>query len=584
MSGRPLVIFDGQCGFCRIWIEYWKQLTGDRVDYAPSQEVGPQYPQIAAEAFSQSVQLAMPEGEIVSGARAVFLTLTFAPGLAWLLWVYERVPGFAPFSEAAYRLVASHRSFFYHVTRLTFGRRISPLRYATVEWLFLRVLAAIYFIAFASLAFQVSGLIGARGILPAGRYLNAVHQTYGARGYWLLPTVFWMAHGDVVLRAVCAAGAAVSILLFFGYWERMSLACLYVLYLSLVGAGQDFLSFQWDMLLLETGFLAIFLGSSRFVVLLFRCLLFRLMFLSGAVKLLSHDLSWRNLTAMSFHYMTQPLPTPIAWYMHQLPAVFQRFSTGAVLLIELIVPFLIFGPRPWRLVGAGFLLGLQALIGLTGNYAFFNLLAVALCLFLFDDARLARWKMPARRAQTKPIAVAVIAAVVLAVSLSELSGVFLDSTPASDRVLERWVTPFGIVNTYGLFAVMTTTRPEIAIQGSNDGVTWLDYRFRYKPGDLAKRPRWVAPYQPRLDWQMWFAALAGSEGTPWFGNFLVRLLQGSPEIEGLLAGNPFRAAPPRYDYSFTDFAERRATGDWWKRRPLGVYFPAISLDNVRQIP
>jgi hypothetical protein len=323
------------------------------------------------------------------------------------------------------------------------------------------------------------------------------------------------------------------------------------------------------------------------MVLLFRWLLFRLMFLSGAVKLLSHDPSWHNLTAMSFHYLTQPLPTPIAWYMHQLPAGFQHFSTGAVLFTELFIPFLIFGPRLWRLVGAFFLLGLQLLIATTGNYAFFNLLALALCLFLFDDQRLAGFRLRARHSRTKPIAVACIAAVVLALSFSELAGTFLESPPAAARALERFTSQFGLVNSYGLFAVMTTSRPEIAIQGSNDGVTWLDYSFRFKPGDLSRRPRWVAPYQPRLDWQMWFAALAGSEGTPWFGNILVRLLQGSPEVAGLLEGNPFPTAPPKYvrallfDYSFTDFAERRATGNWWKRRPLGLYFPAISLDNVR---
>lgn len=592
MPAKALVIFDGQCGFCRIWISYWNQLTGDRLDYAPSEEVAGQFPQIAPERFGHSVQLAMPDGEIVSGARAVFLTLTYAPGFAWLLWLYNHLPGFAPISEAGYRWVASHRNFFYHATRLTFGRRISPLRYAGVEWLFLKALAAMYFVAFASLAVQVTGLAGARGILPLGRYLEALSENYGARAYWLAPTVLWFAHSDVVLRGVCFAGAAVSVALFFRFWERTSLAFLYLLYLSLSTAGQEFMSFQWDMLLIETGFLAIFLGGSKWVVLLFRWLLFRLMFSSGAVKLLSHDISWRNLTAMSFHYMTQPLPTPIAWYMQQLPGAFQRFSTGAVLFIELAVPFLIFGPRPWRRVGCFALLGLQVLIAITGNYAFFNFLAMALCLFLLDDQALAALRLSSRQRgsrqrQTKRFAVLSIAAVVVVLSFSELSRTFLDHTPAPLAFLELKAAPLGVVNTYGLFAVMTTTRPEIAIQGSNDGVTWLDYSFRFKPGDPRRPPRWVAPYQPRLDWQMWFAALSGSEGAPWFGNLLVRLLQGSPEVVGLLAANPFPTAPPRYvrallfDYSFTDFEERRVTGDWWKRRPLGLFFPPISLENVR---
>ena len=168
MPTEPLLIFDGRCGFCRIWIDYWKQLTGSRVDYAPSQEAGKEYPQIPPEKFSQAVQLVMPGGEVLEGAKAVFATLTYVPGMAWLLWMYDHLPGFAPLTEAGYRLIARNRSFFYPVTRLTFGRRISVLRYSRIEWLFLRLLACIYLIAFASLAVQIIGLIGARGILPIG--------------------------------------------------------------------------------------------------------------------------------------------------------------------------------------------------------------------------------------------------------------------------------------------------------------------------------------------------------------------------------------------------------------------------------
>ncbi len=591
MASKPLLIFDGRCGFCRIWIDYWRQLTGSKLDYAPSQEVGPQFPQIASEKFSQSVVLVQPDGEVTEGAQAVFLTLMFAPGRRWLLWAYQHIPGVAAASEAGYRFVAAHRSFFYQVTRFTFGRQISVLRYARTEWLFLRLLAAIYLIAFASLAVQINGLAGARGILPAGRYLAAVQQSFGAKGYWLVPTIFWIAHTDTFLLAACIAGVAVSVVLMLGYLERLSLVCLYVLYLSLCAAGQDFLSFQWDILLLEAGFLAIFLGRSKVVVLLFRWLLFRLMFLSGAVKLLSHDASWRNLSAMSFHYMTQPLPTPLAWYMYQLPFGFQRFSTAMVFVVELCVPFLFFGPRMWRFFAGFAMLGLQALIFATGNYTFFNLLAMALCLFLFDDAALAKLRLPlrARMSRTHRAAVASIAVFVLLVSGIELWEMLWSDSPEPNPIT-RAVAPFDAVNTYGLFAVMTTTRHEIIVQGSNDGVTWLDYKFPFKPGDLRAAPRWVAPYQPRLDWQMWFAALSNYRNAPWFGNFMVRLLQGSPDVLALLASNPFPSAPPRFvraelfDYSFTDVAERRATEDWWKRRPLGLYFPAISLAEVQTVP
>ena len=583
MTGKPVVIFDGNCGFCRIWIRYWEQLTGGAVEYVTSQDAARRFPEIGLEAFRESVQLVMPSGEVLRGARAVFTTLTFAPGMAWVLWIYEHVPCVAPASEFAYGLVAANRSFFYQVTRFTFGCKIAPLRYGRVEWLFLKILAAIYFIAFASLGVQVTGLIGERGILPVGRYLAAVQNMFGVGGYRMMPTIFWMAHGDWFLRAVCWAGAVIALVLMAGRLERTALVALYILYLSLCTAGQDFMSFQWDMLLLEAGFLAVFLGWSKVMVVLFRWLLFRLMFLSGVVKLTSHDPAWRNLTALDYHWWTQPLPTPVAWYMHQLPAWFQRGSTAGVFFVELLVPFLIFAPRLWRFFGAFCILAFQSLIFLTGNYTFFNLLTMALCLFLFDDAALGRWRwLRLRNVRVKPAV-----AIGLAVAIVLVSGVELwDMFEGEQSSLVSAISPFGIVNTYGLFAVMTTSRPEIIVEGSNDGVTWLDYEFKFKPGDLRHAPRWVEPYQPRLDWQMWFAALGDWRGNPWFGNFMVRLLEGSPEVLGLLGKNPFPGAPPKYvraieyDYSFTDFATRRATGDWWNRTPRGRYFPEVSRDLV----
>jgi predicted DCC family thiol-disulfide oxidoreductase YuxK len=591
ISQDPLVIFDGHCGFCRIWIEYWKAITGGRVAYAASQEVGDLYPQISAKNFSESVQFVLPGGKTLSGARAVFMTLTYAPGMAWLLKAYDRAPGVAPAAEAAYRLIARHRTFFYHLSRLTFGKRVLPLKSAKVEWLFLRLLAAVYLIAFASLAFQIVGLIGAQGILPLGGYLAAVSKTLGLRGYWSMPTIFWLAHGDGLIKAASIAGAALAIVLLSGIlkasWERLLLVGLYALYLSFCTAGQDFLSFQWDSLLLETGFLAIFLGNSKIVVMLFRWLLFRLIFLSGVVKLTSHDPVWRDWTALAFHYFTQPLPTPLAWYMYQLPLAFQRFSTAFTLFVELAIPFLFFAFRPWRLVGAFLALFLQVLIFLTGNYTFFNLLTMSLCVFLFDDRALEWFHLRARQARTNRIAVLAAAAIVLVLSASELHQMFFEAPFDAENALVRIAGPFQIANTYGLFASMTTTRPEIVVQGSNDGVTWLDYEFPYKPGDLRQPPHWVAPYQPRLDWQMWFAALADYRASPWFTNLMVRLLQGSPDVLGLLKTNPFAGAPPKYvraelfDYSFTHFAARRATGNWWTREPHGLYFPQISLEDVR---
>ena len=486
-------------------------------------------------------------------------------------------------------LLAAYRTLFHLLNRFLFGHRAEPSTYALVEWLFIRILGLVYFIAFSSLAVQITGLIGSHGILPAGDYLPAIYDRFGSQSYWLVPTVFWLNSGDAFLKAVCVAGAVLALLLIAGCAQRPILIALFLLYLSLVSVGQDFLVFQWDALLLETGFLAIFLGASPWAIWLFRWLLFRLMFLSGAEKLLSGDPTWRSLTALIYHYETQPLPTPIAWYMHQLPAGFQKLSVAAVFCIELGVPFLMFAPRRLRFFAAAAVVFLQTLIALTGNYAFFNLLTVALCVFLVDDAALRRF-YPDRLAQTiltraanhksSPATrwmAAGVAVLLVFVSGCHMLRTFRGTVPGPARVVMNWVAPFRIVNSYGLFAVMTTSRSEIIVEGSSDGQTWLAYEFKYKPGGVTRPPTWVAPYQPRLDWQMWFAALGTCYDNPWFANFTLRLLQGSPEVLALLDKNPFPDAPPRYiralvyDYHFTDLATRRVEATWWRRTPLGVY-------------
>jgi hypothetical protein len=330
---------------------------------------------------------------------------------------------------------------------------------------------------------------------------------------------------------------------------------------------------------------------------LLRWLLFRLMFASGVVKLATHDPTWRGLTALTFHYETQPLPTWVGWYAHQLPVWFQRFSCAVMFAIELGAPFLIFTPRRLRFVGCGAIVVLMMLIAATGNYCFFNLLAVALCILLLDDATLQLF-FPARCREipinthawrwpgwiTAPLAV-----VVLAVTTMTLTGAFREQVawPSPMVKLYSALSPTRSFNGYGLFASMTTARPEIIIEGSDDGQTWLPYEFKYKPGDPMRRPTFVAPHQPRLDWQMWFEALRvtrpRAEPSQWFLNFCVRLLQGQREVLALLKTNPFPSAPPRYiramvyDYHFTNFATRRETGAWWRRELLGQYCPVLSL-------
>jgi predicted DCC family thiol-disulfide oxidoreductase YuxK len=610
---KPLLVFDGDCHFCSLWIRRWRQVTGEVVDYLPAQDprVATQFPEIPRAQFDTAVVLIASDGAVYAGAEAVFRTLAHNPSWQWPLRAYEEFPLLARPAELAYRCVAGHRPLFSTLTRWCWGRHVEQPAYFLVRWLFLRALGAVYFFAFVSLWTQIVGLIGHDGILPAGQFMSAVKQQCDLRGigierFHLLPTLCWFDASDAFLNFQCAAGVVLSLVLIAGFAPVPCLALLWLLYLSLVTVGRDFLGFQWDSLLLEAGLLAVFFAPlqllprpsceappSRLWVWLLRLLLFKLMFSSGCVKLLSGDPNWRNLTALTFHYQTQPLPPWTAWYASQLPLWFQKFSCASVFVIELGAPFLMFGPRRIRFAGAALLAGLQTLILLTGNYTFFNWLTLALCLLLLDDFALARFAprgwlakfgVSGGRRWPQPLLVAV-AVTVLAASSFMLAITLGCRSPLLTPL--AWVAgelePFRSVNNYGLFAVMTTQRNEIIVEGSNDGVNWLPYEFKYKPGDVNRRPAFVAPFQPRLDWQMWFAALGSREQNPWFGNFCGRLLQGSPDVLALLAKNPFPGHPPRfiraelYNYHFTNFAERRATGAWWRRELVGEYLPAISL-------
>ena len=598
-SRKPLLVYDNACDFCRYWIARWQHVTGDRIDYAPSQEVATQFPEIPLSAFENSVQLILQNGTVLSGAEAVLRALNNGS----FLWCYYHLPGFMSMSEGIYRFIAQHRPFFSAVTRWLWGTHTERATSYFSSWLFLRGLGCIYLIAFLSLWVQIHGLIGSNGISPAEQYLEAVRQQIGTEGYYLVPTLFWLNPSDIFLHFLCAGGVLLSLVLIVGFFPTFTLAGLWVFYLSLVTVGQAFLSFQWDVLLLEAGFLAIFFAplqlretftrasqpSTAFLWLL-RWLLFRLIFASGFVKLASDEV-WRNLTALNFHYETQPLPTSLGWYAHQFPEWFQKVSVIGMFAAELVVPFLIFAPRRLRTAGCIGLVGLQVLIILTGNYCFFNLLTIALCLLLIDDVT---WKglltkrfMPTIRFIEQPprrykrICIAIVATLLLLLSGIRFTGQLFRDARFPDVA---WIAPFRSVNTYGLFADMTESRPEIIVEGSNDRIIWETYQFRWKPGDLTVAPKWVAPHQPRLDWQMWFAALQGSyQRTPWFLNFMGALLQGKPKVLQLLADNPFPDTPPRYiratlyDYRFTDLATKRSEGTWWHREWKSMYCPAISL-------
>src|SRR5262245_6204544 len=460
--------------------------------------------------------------------------------------------------------------------------------YSHARWLFLRLLGLVYFCAFISLIPQIVGLVGRNGIMPAGA-------------------------SDAALRGACIGGALLSVVLMAGYVPLLVLPLLWAAYLWLSNACGVFLEYQWDALLLETGLLAVLVAPAvwrdrwrdaaeppRPAVWLMWWLLFRLMFGSGAVKLASGDPTWRNLTAMIFHYETQPIPNPIAYFAHYLPVAFNKASTAMTLAIELGAPLMIVGPRRARLAAAALLAGLQVVIALTGNYAFFNLLAIALCVWLIDDAS---WQRVASLLRAVPspskdgfsrtyragrsttdgppeggphvrrmlsIAAAIVIVPVSALHLTTSLG-WLPPGWQVAAVAAEVIAPLRSVNSYGLFAVMTTTRPEIVIEGSDNGETWTAYEFKYKPGALARRPPFVAPHQPRVDWQMWFAALGTYEENVWFQNFCLRLLEGSPEVLRLLASDPFGGRPPRYLRAKLFRYRFSALGGpaWWTREPLG---------------
>jgi len=431
------------------------------------------------------------------------------------------------------------------------------------------MLGAIYVIAFLSFGIQASALLGSQGILPIEAYLKLTREAFGGASYWNVPTVLWVNRSDRALAAVWLLGAAGGLAAVFGKWQKAALAWCWLLWLSICAVGQDFLSFQWDMLLVETGFLAIFADSSAVMVWLFRWLTFRLLFFSGVVKLASGDPTWRDLTALSYHYETQPLPTPAAWFLHQLPLSLQRASTALTLAAELLVPLLFFAPRRARVAAAWITIGLQVLIVVSGNYTFFNWLTIALVFWLFIE--------PQSKLSPAAWPAAGLVGLLSALLFLESFGI---QVPGGNALLHA-ARPLRIVNSYGLFAVMTTERPEIIVEGSRDGIDWLAYEFRYKPGDRRRAPPVVAPHQPRLDWQMWFAALGTHQDNPWFTNFMVKLLEGDPVVLRLLAYNPFPDAPPKYVrarsylYRFTHRGER----NWWSREERGLYFPAASLKS-----
>jgi lipase maturation factor 1 len=503
------------------------------------------------------------------------------------------------------------------------------------RWIFLRALGAIYFSAFFSLLFQIKGLNGPQGILPAQKFLMAVGSQLGVLRFWYAPTLFWISAGSHALMAVMWIGLIASVAAFVNAWPRVSFFICFLCFLSFVTAAQEFSSYQSDSMLLETGFLALFFAprglwpgwgmqspTSRVSMILLQWEWFRIYFESGLVKLLSGDEEWRHFTAMDEYYQNGPLPTWIGWYVQHLPHWFQAASVGATLLIELAVVWMLFLPRRARFICFCIVTPWEIGVILTANYTFLNYLVLALGFLLLDDQSV-RWLLPARLQAWIPMfagaPVASKAPLVIAQGIDDggeskrkpgrgITGIFKVAGTTLSGVLLCWIAyattaemvrltwpdlplpswpvtalePLRIANQYGLFAVMTRGRYEIEFQGSNDGENWTPYVFRYKPQALNQAPGIYAPYQPRFEWNLWFASLGS-----WRQNNLVplteeRLLENDEDVLGLFRGNPFRNSPPQFvravlwQYWFTSIDEKRLTGNWWKRESRGLYAPVLT--------
>ncbi len=609
--GRPILYWDGDCGFCRQWVDRWQESSGDSVEYRTIQGAPPDMVEAAGGDPPRQIVLKLADGTLLTGAHAALRAVQNGrAGAKISLRLYERVPAFRAFAESFYRWIADHRGWCGSLTKWLWGSSTLKPTYEISGWLFPRLMGAIFVCAFISLWVQIDGLTGSQGILPVSSHLNAVHAHFAAAGesgeaFRQIPSLLWFGASDRMLHFWLGAGTLCSFLLMLGIWPAPAAFFSWACYLSFAAAVPIFLNFQWDALLLEAGFLVVLYvpwiarlrwgisAPARLGRLLVWWLLFRLMFESGVVKLSGFDATgynaWLAGTALDFHYFTQPIPVATSWWFAHLPGWFHRLSLVAVIFVELLLPFGIAGPRRLRMTACWGICALMLLIIASGHYGFFNLLTLVLCVTLVDDRS---WPDPVRRrvkghgmpapAPKLPEKVhhwilTPLAALIICVTAVQLLTVLRLISPATAQNVTAPFAPWRSTNSYGLFSVMTTERPEITVEYSTDALHWQTYRFRWKISPDRQDLPFFLPHMPRLDWQMWFAALefhASGRLPGWFTPFLAKLQSQSPPVLHLLESSPGDQIGPLYFrlsldlLEFTSPDERRETGRVWKSQPL----------------
>lgn len=466
--------------------------------------------------------------------------------------------------------------------------------YEITRIVFLKALALVYCFAFANVVNQFLGLLGSRGLLPVGHFIRQVDWKRS-------PSLFWLNYSDTTLKFAGWFGLILAGAAFLGFTEKLGYAghfiswgLLWVLYLSFVNIGQIFYGFGWESLLLETGFLAIFFPPDNvqmplILMWLLRWMLFRVMFGAGLIKIRA-DPCWWDLTCMNYHYETQPMPNPLSWYFHRLPEVFQKASVLFTHFVELIVPWGLLFPGIIGIISGLFTVFFQFILILSGNLSWLNYITLVLCISCFGDAF---WTaiFPFSSISSEPASLWYLVLVyAYALFVAYRSWEPAKNLISSQQMMNASFDPLHLVNTYGAFGSITKRRFEIIFEGTednpaNEDCEWKEYEFKGKPGNIHACPPVVAPYHMRLDWLMWFAAMGSYHHHPWTIHLVKKMLMNEKCVLDLLKKNPFKEKPPLYIrgelyvYNFTSWGAK----SWWQRKRVGVFIPALSLDDERLI-